>query len=280
MIDIQELDYSYKKKKVFNGLTITFEAGNIYGLLGKNGTGKSTLFKNICGLLKPQNGQIKIFDYLASERKPSMLSKIFMLPEDFFVPPVKITHFVSTLSPFYPNFSQIDFDNYVKEFDIPTTSRLDEMSMGQKKKALIAFSLATNTDLLLMDEPTNGLDIVSKSQFKKVMSNVVSANKCIIISTHQVKDIENLVDKICVIDEGRILFNTSISEIGQKLAFNFSLQRSSSTEQVFYAEESLNGVNEVLLNTSGNESKVDLEMLYKAIMLNPLEINFLFKNER
>lgn len=279
MIDIQELHYSYKKKKVFNGLTITFEAGNIYGLLGKNGTGKSTLFKNICGLLKPKNGQIKIFDCLASERKPSMLSKIFMLPEDFFVPPVKIIDFVNTLSPFYPNFSQTDFDNYVKEFDIPTTSRLDEMSMGQKKKALIAFSLATNTELLLMDEPTNGLDIVSKSQFKKVMSNVVSANKCIIISTHQVKDIENLVDKICVIDEGRILFNTSISEIGKKLTFNFSLQHSS-TAQVFYAEESLNGVNEVLLNTSENESKVDLEMLYKAIMLNPLEINNLFKNER
>ena len=146
----------------------------------------------------------------------------------------------------------------------------------KKKKALIAFSLATNTELLLMDEPTNGLDIISKNQFKKVMSNVISANKCIIISTHQVKDIENLVDKICVIDEGKILFNHSIAEIGQKLSFNFSLQHSPK-EKVLYAEESLNGVNEVLFNESTDESKVDLEMLYKAIVVNPLIINNLFK---
>ncbi len=260
---------------VFNGLTITFEAGNIYGLLGKNGTGKSTLFKNICGLLKPRQGEVKVAGQLSKLRHPDMLSKIFMLPEDFFVPSVKINDFTATLAPFYPNFSYTDFDRYILEFDIPTQSRLDQMSMGQKKKALIAFSLATNTELLLMDEPTNGLDIVSKSQFKKVMSGAIAANKCIIISTHQVKDIENLVDRISVIDNGSILFNASIAEVGKKLTFQHSLQ-ASPKEKVVYSEETLTGISEVLYNTSGEESKVDLESLYKSIMINPSVINQLF----
>ncbi|MDF2454084.1 MAG: transporter ATP-binding protein [Cytophagaceae bacterium] len=275
MVEIQDLTYAYKKKAVFNGLTITFEAGNIYGLLGKNGTGKSTLFKNICGLLKPGKGEVKVAGQASKLRDPDMLSKIFMLPEDFFVPPVKIKDFTATLAPFYPNFSYTDFDQYILEFDIPTQSRLDQMSMGQKKKALIAFSLATNTELLLMDEPTNGLDIVSKSQFKKVMSGAIAANKCIIISTHQVKDIENLVDRISVIDNGSILFNASIAEVGKKLIFQHTLQ-ASPKEKVVYAEETLTGISEVLYNTSGEESKVDLEALYKSIMINPSVINNLF----
>lgn len=276
MVQIQDLHYSYKKKNVFTGLNITFEAGNIYGLLGKNGTGKSTLFKNICGLLKPKSGAIDVLGYKSTLRNPNMLSKVFMLPEDFFVPSVKINDFIATLAPFYPKFSKKDFEKYITEFEIPVSSRLDQMSMGQKKKALIAFSLATNTELLLMDEPTNGLDIVSKSQFKKVMASVISPDKCIIISTHQVKDIENLVDRISVIDNGSILFNASLTDVGKKLSFKYSLHHSPK-EEVVFSEETLNGVNEVLFNNTGEESKVDLETLYKAIMINPLAINKLFK---
>jgi len=190
---------------------------------------------------------------------------------------VKVNEFIATLAPFYPNFSYSDFDKYILEFEIPIDSRLDQMSMGQKKKALIAFSLATNTELLLMDEPTNGLDIVSKSQFKKVMSSAIASNKCIIISTHQVKDIENLVDRISVIDNGRILFNASIAEVGKKLSFHQGIHPSPK-ENVVYSEETLTGISEVLYNESGEESKVDLEALYKAIMIHPTTINNLFKS--
>jgi len=277
MVDIQNLHYSYKKKKVFDGLSITFEAGNIYGLLGKNGTGKSTLFKNICGLLKPAKGEVSVGGQLSKLRHPGMLSKLFMLPEDFFVPSVKVKEFIATLAPFYPNFSYSDFDKYILEFEIPIDSKLDQMSMGQKKKALIAFSLATNTELLLMDEPTNGLDIVSKSQFKKVMSSAISSHKCIIISTHQVKDIENLVDRISVIDNGSILFNASLAEVGRKLSFHQGIHPSAK-EKVVYSEETLTGISEVLYNESGEESKVDLEALYKAIMIHPSTINNLFNS--
>lgn len=278
MVNIHNLHYKYKKKPIFESLSVTFERGKIYGLLGKNGTGKSTLFKNICGLLKPKIGSVEVLGYSTQDRKPDMLSKIFMLPEDFFVPSVKINDFVSTLSPFYPKFSKEEFDTFLNDFEIPIDSQLDEMSMGQKKKALIAFSLATNTELLLMDEPTNGLDIVSKSQFKKVMANMASKDKCIIISTHQVKDIENLVDQIAIIDEGNILFNVPLNEVSKKLSFGYSLVNSPK-EQVIYSEDSLNGIHEVLYNQTGEESKIDLELLYKAIMQTPSTLKDLFNHE-
>ncbi len=275
MIKIENLSYSYKKKNVFDGLSINFEPGNIYGLLGKNGTGKSTLFRNICGLLKPKKGNITTYGYPSVSRNPSMLSKLFLLPEEFFVPSVYVKDFVGTLAPFYPRFSQEEFKKHISDFDVPYDNKLDQMSLGQKKKTLIAFSLATNTELLLMDEPTNGLDIVSKTQFKNVMSGSINENKCIIISTHQVKDIENLIGRISVIDNGSILFNESISSIGKKISFIHSSTVSNSPKTI-YAEQTISGFSEVLINDSGLESKVDLEMLYKAVMLKPEEINKLF----
>jgi ABC-2 type transport system ATP-binding protein len=277
MIKIENLSYSYGNKKVFEDLSINFTPGNIYGLLGKNGTGKSTLFRNICGLLKPKKGTITTYGYSSVSRKPSMLSKIFLLPEEFFVPPVFVNDFVKTLSPFYPRFSKEDFQKHIEDFDVPLNHRLDRMSMGQKKKTLIAFSLATNTELLLMDEPTNGLDIVSKTQFKNVMSSVAGENKCIIISTHQVKDIENLISRISVIDDGTILFDESVSAVGKKMSFVTASQVSDSNKSI-YAETVLNGVSEVLINETGKESKVDLEMLYKTIMIKPQEVNKLFNS--
>jgi ABC-2 type transport system ATP-binding protein len=277
MVEIENLSYSYKKKNVFEGLSINFEPGNIYGLLGKNGTGKSTLFRNICGLLKPKKGTITTYGYSSVSRNPSMLSKIFLLPEEFFVPSVYVKDFVGTLAPFYPRFSQEEFQKYITDFEVPIDNRLDQMSMGQKKKTLIAFSLATNTELLLMDEPTNGLDIVSKTQFKNVMAGSVNENKCIIISTHQVKDIENLINRISVIDNGSILFDESISTIGTKISFVSNPVASGSSRSI-YAEPNLNGVSEVLINDTGRVSKVDLEMLYKVVMLKTEEINQIFNS--
>ncbi|HVD99457.1 MAG TPA: ATP-binding cassette domain-containing protein [Cytophagaceae bacterium] len=276
MIQIENLSYSYKKKLVFEDLSVNFEPGNIYGLLGKNGTGKSTLFRNICGLLKPKQGKITVFGYSTMERSPEMLSKLFLLPEEFFVPAVLVKEFTRTLSPFYPRFSHEDFTKLLTEMEVPHDQRMDRMSMGQKKKLLIAFSLSTNTELLLMDEPTNGLDIVSKTQFKKVMSCIAGSDKCIVISTHQVKDIEDLVNRICVIDKGKILFNESINTIGQKISFLQNALASPSAEIIF-SEETLHGVSEMILNRSGSVSKVDMEMLYKAVMVKPEEMNKLFK---
>ena len=222
MISIENLHFAYPKNRVFNGISLQMGPGHIYGILGKNGTGKSTLLHIISGLLFPTEGIVNVMGFTPGKREPSFLQNIFMVPEEFYFPNISIKSFLLGNAPFYPDFSQQQFDGYLTEFAIPRDQLLQEMSYGQKKKLLISFALACNTPVLLMDEPTNGLDIMSKSQFRKVMAGAVSEKKCILISTHQVKDLENLIDRITIIDEGNILFDQTVDRICNRLNFKIS----------------------------------------------------------
>lgn len=275
MIRIHDLHFSYKKRKVFNGLHLDFFPGHIYGLLGKNGAGKSTLLRNIAGLLYPQKGKITVQNNIPSQRLPRFLQDVFLVPEEFYLPDISVQKFLKHYAPFYAHFSKEQFEQYSEVFDIPQGSTLQGMSYGQKKKVLISFALATNARYLLMDEPTNGLDIMSKSNFRKVLAEALDENRCMIISTHQVKDLENLIDRISIIDEGKILFDRDVEDISRKLLFHLSFN-DWEIKDAFYAEPSLRGNALVSQNESGEESKVDLELLYKAIMTNSKSINTVF----
>jgi ABC-2 type transport system ATP-binding protein len=275
MVSIHNLHFSYRRKPVFKGLSLELKPGHIYGLLGRNGMGKSTLLRSIAGFLFPQEGQIDVLGYQPRKRQPAFLQSVFLLPEDFSLPPMELVKWVNLYSAFYPKFSLQQFMQMAVGFDLPVESRLDEMSYGQQKKALICFALATNASLLLMDEPTNGLDVVSKSQFRKVMAGVVDDEKCIIISTHQIKDLENLIDRVTIIDEGQILFDQTIDAISERLLFRLSYDPAD-LQQALYTEASFRGNAIILANTDGEDSRPDLEMLYKAVMLRGGELNKLF----
>lgn len=277
MIHIQNLSFAYKKKPVFNGLNLQFEAGHVYGLLGKNGTGKSSLLRNIAGLLSPKGGKITVNGFTPFHRLPAFLQDVMMVPEEFYLPDIPIADFINYSAPFYPRFSQQKFNNYIAVFEVPADSTLQNMSYGQKKKVLISFALATNAKVLLMDEPTNGLDIMSKSQFRKILAEALDDERCMIISTHQVKDLENLIDRVTVIDEGKILFDQNVEDITQKLSFRFAYDASDAAQAV-YSESLLRGHVIVAANTDGEESKLDLELLYKAIVTNPGQITNLFQS--
>jgi ABC-2 type transport system ATP-binding protein len=275
MIDIQNLHFSYRKKKVFTGLSLQLQPGHIYGLLGKNGTGKSTLLKNIAGFLFPGEGSINVLKFKPADRKPAFLQEVFIVPEEFYLPDISLKQFLKYQAPFYPRFSNEQFERYITEFEIPGDSTLQQMSYGQKKKLLISFGLACNVSVLLMDEPTNGLDIMSKSQFRKIMAGNVDENKCIVISTHQVKDLENLIDRITIIDEGQILFDQTIENIARRLSFRISFDNEE-IKHALYSEPSLRGSAVITANTEGEESKLDLELLYKSIILNRQSIQSVF----
>ena len=275
MVNIQNLHFGYRSKKVFNGINLQLKPGHIYGLLGRNGTGKSTLLHTIAGLLFPAEGNIEVSGYIPAERKPAFLQEIFMVPEEFYMHNVTPQQLVKFQAPFYPRFSQDQFDRYIREFEVPLHNTLQQMSYGQKKKALISFGLACNTSLLLMDEPTNGLDIMSKSQFRKVMAGALDDSKCVIISTHQVKDLENLIDRVTIIDEGNILFDQTTDAITRKLSFRISFD-SEEVKQALYSKSSLRGNAVITVNTEGEESKLDLELLYKAIIINRSAIQSVF----
>ena len=276
MVNIQNASFAYRKKPVFNGLNLRFEAGYVYGLLGKNGTGKSSLLRNIAGLLQPQKGSITVNGFTPFERLPVFLEDVFMVPEEFYLPNILVSDFIKSDAAFYPRFNHAQFKNYLTVFAIPADSTLQNMSYGQKKKVLISFALATNAKVLLMDEPTNGLDIMSKSQFRKILAEALNEERCVIISTHQVKDLENLIDRVTIIDEGKILFDESVEEITKKLSFRFAYD-AAEVATAIYSESLLTGNVIVAPNTSDEESKLDLELLYKAIVTNGEQIVKLFQ---
>lgn len=212
MISIENITYAYDRHMpVLKDFSLSFNQGGIYGLLGKNGTGKSTLLYLMTGLLCPKSGSVLVDGVPASERHPEILSRMFIVPEEYDLPPVCLSDYVRALAPFYPNFSLEVMENCLSCFEMTPDVNLGFLSMGQKKKVYMCIALATNTPYLLMDEPTNGLDILSKSQFRKAIITGMSPDRTIIISTHQVHDVEHLLDRVIIIDRNRVLLDKAIS---------------------------------------------------------------------
>jgi ABC-2 type transport system ATP-binding protein len=278
IISVKGLVAGYKKVRVFDNLNLTLQGGHIYGLLGKNGSGKSTLLRSLHGLRYPKKGDINVLGHVPRKREPSFLHKIFMVPEEFYLPNIHIKELADSYADFYPRFNRDQFEQYLTDFEVPLTHRLQHMSYGQKKKVLISLGLATNAPVLFMDEPTNGLDIISKSQFRKIVAGVLNSDRCIIISTHQVRDLENLIDAVVILESGKILFNERMDTIGQRLSFML-MQEGSTPANALYSEASLNGIAAVLPNERNTETKTDLELLYKAVMHDPAGVKSLFEKE-
>ena len=269
MIRFDNLSFGYTRKKLlYKNLSLDIEAGSIYGLLGKNGAGKSTLLKNMVGTLLPVEGEILINGMIPRKRQPSFLKTIYYIPEDVFVPPLSIKQYKNLFAPFYPEFDERNFYKYLKELDVSVEGKLSKLSFGQQKKFVIAFALACNTKVLLMDEPTNGLDIPSKTQFRKLIASIMYDDRVIFISTHQVRDLENMIDKVIIVDNGDLLLHASIASIGEKLCFK-TVSEIPAGVRVLYQEEMLKGIAVVIENLDGEDSKLNLEYLFNGVTGNP-----------
>ena len=278
MIQLENIQFGYvKSKPLFKELSLTMEPGHIYGLLGKNGAGKTTLLKIMTGLRFPDSGSATMLGENASLRKAETLRDIYFLQEEMFVPHLRIEEFEKAYAPFYPNFSHDQFVEYLRELELDKENGyMDKLSHGQKKKVLIAFALATNTKVLIMDEPTNGLDIPSKSTFRKLMASAADESRLVIISTHQVRDLHSLIDMVAILDNGHMLLNASSFEITEKLLFDVDNMKSAEGK-IFYTEESPRGNYQVKENVNHIESTLDLELLFNAAISNKNEISNLFK---
>lgn len=277
IIDIRHLTYSYGKGKrpVYTDFNLTFGEGGIYGLLGKNGTGKSTLLYLICGLLRPRGGEVLFNGKNTTLRKVETLQQLFIVPEEFALPDIPLRTYVKINSAFYPDFSGETMKKALLDFELDDTIHLKELSMGQKKKAFMSFALATNTRLLLMDEPTNGLDIPSKSQFRKVIATNMTDDKIVIISTHQVRDIDTLLDHVTIIDGSDILLNNSVMDITRKLAFD-EAGAGALPEGTIFAQPSYRGNSIVRLNKDDEETPLNLELLFNATLAERDRIKTIF----
>ena len=267
MIEVENLSFSYgrRKSKVLEDFSMKLDKGSVYGLLGKNGTGKSTLLYLMAGLLRPQTGNVLYKGVDVKKRYPDTLQDMFLVPEEFALPNVSLKQYVKLNAPFYPNFSDELLNACLRDFDMNEDIHLGELSMGQKKKAFMCFALATNTSLLMMDEPTNGLDIPSKSQFRKVIASGMSDDKAVIISTHQVRDIDSLLDHVLIMDGSKLLLNESVSTICEKLYFA-EQGINEPTEGALYVQPSVQGNSVILPNEYGEDSKMNLEVLFNAML--------------
>lgn len=265
MIEISQLTFGYGKHKLFDNLNLSLQPGHIYGLLGMNGAGKSTLLKNIAGLVFPWSGSCQVNGLSAAKRLPQFLQELFFVPEEVYLPAVNAKQFAESTAHFYPKFDHAQFATILSEFAVPTDRPLTKLSFGQQKKVIIAFGLSTNTSLLIMDEPTNGLDIPSKAQFRKVIASALTENRCIVISTHQIRDLDNLIDSVLVLHNQQIIIAQSLDKIAEKI--NFGIIPANSTHQI-YAEEGMSGLNAITVNTNGSYNKVDMELLFNALITN------------
>lgn len=262
MIEIINLSFHYgKQKSLFKGLSLTEKEGSIVGLLGKNGAGKSTLLKLITGLLEAPKDSLMVMGNMPFHRNPSLLEEMYFIPEEYDLPSVKISQYVKANSLFYPRFDYSKFDQILTDFELDKSSRLTKLSYGQKKKFLIAFALSTNCKLLVLDEPTNGLDIPSKAIFRKVVAGSLSEDQLVIISTHQVKDVENLIDKIIVLDQGKVIFHQNLWEISEKYAFATTTNLDG-IDSIYH--EVAPGGFKVMKPANGTPTDVDIELLFNA----------------
>lgn len=279
MIELKNVGYQYKKgTHVLSGITLNLYPGSIYGILGKNGVGKSTLLKIICGLLYPE-GECKIDGYVPFERKALFLEKVSFIPENPAAPDLSIDKLAAVTAPFYPTFDHAFFESVLAEFEIPRSQSLRSLSLGQHKKAIIALALACKTPYLLMDEPTNGLDIPSKSIFRRIIASQVDEQRTILISTHQVRDLENLIDSVVILDKEGVLLNRSIAEIESQLTFRPLLPN----DRPLFAETSIRGSWGVVPRLDPHddtESNVDLELLFNAVSENKEKLTEIFKTEK
>lgn len=268
MIQISNLTFGYKssKKNVLENVSLQLNSGSIVGLLGKNGTGKTTMLNLVTGQLFAKEGVVTIDGEDVKTKSKSILEKMYFLPEELVVPSISLESFIKLYSPFYKDYSQEVMDECMREFDLQIEKKsLNKLSMGTKKKVMICFAIATNVPYLLMDEPTNGLDIPSKRIFRKLINSHMSEDRTIVVSTHQVHDVEKMVDHIVILGEKDLLVNDSVDGLAEKFSFGTSPKG-----EVIYSEKSLEGNLCVARRTeSEEETPVSLELLFEAVSENP-----------
>ena len=269
MITLKELSFTYsRKKEVLDRINLEVGSGHICGLLGKNGEGKTTLLNLLSGQIFPDQGSCLVLEEIPSERNARFLQQIFLLPEEISMPEVTAIEYIKMYAPFYPTFRDDICKACVESFEINLSDRLSKMSQGQRKKVAITLALAAHTPLLLMDEPTNGLDIPSKATFRRLVASLIDDNQTVIISTHQVRDLESLIDTVLILDQRQILLNKTLNEIGEKLYFGPLLPE----EKALYSEPTPQGTIGVTAREDKEETAVSLELLFNAAITYPKEI--------
>lgn len=280
MIEMEDIRFGYRYHPVFDGLDLALAPGNIYGLLGLNGVGKSTLLGLLGGLLFPQAGRIRVLGLEPCRRSPELLSRIYMLSEMPHLPAVTDRQYISRIGPLYPEFDREYLERLLGELDIPREQDLTSLSLGEQKKFHLAFGLACRPSILVLDEPTNGLDIPSKGLFRRLVAEALTEDRILILATHQVKDVELLIDRVLILHDGSFICNRSLAGVSASLRFTQEASRPDPhSAGLLYTEPHLGGHAAVWAESNAGDGHPDLELLFKAAIGNPAAFSRLARQE-
>lgn len=209
-----------------------------------------------------------VMDESSQKRPPVLLEKIYYLPEEIDSPAVTAKAFGELKGAFYPQFDSNKLGDLLRLFDIPEDKLMHQMSYGQRKKAMIAIAMSSNAPILLMDEPTNGLDIPSKIRFREAVQGYANPQSMMIISTHQVRDLDEIMSHLLILQEGQILFQDSIRNIEQTFEC-YSSPSTMTDEQSLFMLKNGDIAHHIRKNKTGQPSPVHLETLISAFFEQP-----------
>lgn len=280
MIAIDQLHFGYGRNALYQGFCARIERPGVYGVFGRNGSGKSSLLKLICGLLTPWGGRVQVLGQTPRARSAELLAHIYLVPEEFHLPNLTPAQLAASQGGFYPQFNAAHFSDYLAALEVPLASRFEAMSLGQKKKAAIAFALATGTPLLLLDEPTNGLDIVGRACFRQLLQRPEHAARVVLICTHQAHDLERILSHVWFIDGGRLALCAAMAGLNRRLHMGVSadtraldpallLYQEPMGAQTAWVAQRVAADSDASAASAGNGNGVQLELLYKALSLAP-----------
>lgn len=264
IVDISRMRFAYRGGPVlFDSLNFSLRSGALCGLLGKNGSGKTTLLKLLSGLLAPREGAIEALGHKPQTRSAAFLQNIFFVPEETVLPDVSAALYAKLTAPFYPRFSHQLFEELLQELEIPPGARMGRMSFGTRKKAALAFAFACRAPLLVLDEPTNGLDIPSKAKLRLLAAKAWQEEGAVLISTHQAHDLDGLINDVCIIGRGRALLHAPLEKLASRLAVQVTAEK---PEHALFTQQSPLGYASLAARpAAGSSGPLDLELLFNAV---------------
>lgn len=264
MISLDNLSYSYTGSRLaISDITAQIGPG-IHLLLGENGAGKTTLLSVLAGLRIPAMADMCQIDGVSpSLRHPSLMNRIFFVSDNMRFPYDTINQMVRRHAVFYPSFDDEMLRRNLEAFGMNGDERIDAFSLGNRKKAILAYAFALRPEVLLLDEPANGLDISAKQRILEIMAECVDDSQTVILSTHTVADFQQLFDSVIVMSAGHIILNSKVWEITGRVAF--VTDRMPPLEAI-YIEQALGLFRAIVPKNPADEATdVDFVLLFKAL---------------
>ncbi|MDO4319135.1 MAG: ABC transporter ATP-binding protein [Bacteroidales bacterium] len=264
MITLDNVSYRYRKcmPDALDGITAQVSPG-IYLLLGENGAGKTTLLHLIAGLLTPTTGTCDLDGDSLSARRPTVMRRVFFLSDDMDMPFATVNEAVRRHAQFYPTFSVEALQANLSDFGLTGDERLKDLSLGSRHKSLVAYALALGTEVLLLDEPANGLDIDAKKSLRRMIARSMTDDRTIIVSTHTVYDLEALFDGLLLLSHGSMLISRPTWQIAARLGFVTS---TTPLPDALYQEPEAGIFRAIVKGDGDDESAVNYSLLYSAVM--------------